>query len=169
MGSAHICIHFAKMWKVFFKYYWFGQCPLCCQSSGINVSVLCIDFTLEPIYLLHAIVLAQILQLVVSLLNQTFFFPGSLQGSKISKAIQNSSCLNASSNYTMNADRNCSKTSVIWRSHLKFVSPDRGLALGGRLKAYCCTWWTISSKYFFLNHLFLPALRFSNFELVRWT
>ena len=98
-----------------------------------------------------------------------FFFPGSLQGSKISKAIQNSSCLNASSNYTMNADRNCSKTSVIWRSHLKFVSPDRGLALGGRLKAYCCTWWTISSKYFFLNHLFLPALRFSNSELVRWT
>ena len=58
IGAAGISMHFASIRKMFFENYWFEQWPLCCQCSGINVRILCTGFTLNPVCLLHAIVLA---------------------------------------------------------------------------------------------------------------
>ena len=55
------------------------------------------------------------------------------------------------------------------KSHPKLVSTDWSLALGGRLNVCCCALKTISSKFSSLNLFNLPAIRFSNFDLLRWT
>ena len=57
MGSANIPMHFTRMRKAFFEHYRFEQCSYCYQYSGINVSILYVDFTLEPVHLSRAIVL----------------------------------------------------------------------------------------------------------------